>query len=283
LVEPQITAAGLKTGKAKFFIHHFGHLEASPAKAAKGAYYRDLLRLKVQEEPNDAGAWIQLGLQEYEHFHDAERGLHCLQRALQLEPRAQEAWLFLAMICVDSGKAGEAMIALDQDKRTGASNALREQVRGDALHCLNRFAEARMAYRRAMKTAANDPMLESKLGYVEMKLGQRTAGMAKVLRAATAVPGMFSVQDRLMKAYIMTGDLQRAATVADHITENANHPRLFLRAASLYAALPDWDHCLQTLQRGLAAFPDSPDLLQAHAEASQHTVTQEIVASSISV
>jgi tetratricopeptide (TPR) repeat protein len=188
------------------------------------------------------------------------------------------------MICVDSGKAEEALVALDQDKRTGASSALREQVRGDALHCLNRFADARMAYRRAMKNAANDPMLESKLGYVEMKLGQHTAGMAKVLRAARAVPGMFSVQDRLMKAYIMTGDLQRAATVADHITENANHPRLFLRAASLYAALPDWDRCLQTLNRGLAAFPASPELLQAHAEASQHNITaQEIVASSISV
>lgn len=284
LVEPQITAAGLKIGTAKFFIHHFGHLEAGPAKADKGIYYRDLLRLKVQEEPDSPGAWIQLGLQEYEHFRDAEQGLRCFQHALQLEPRAQEAWLFLAMISVDLGKGGEALMALDHDKRTGPSTALREQVRGDALHCLNRLAEARIAYRRAIKMAAHDPVLESKLGYVEMKMGHHTSGLAKLLNAAKAAPGLFAVEDHLMKAYIIIGDLRQAAAVADRMTDNAHHPRLFLRAASLYSALEDWDRCLQILKRGLAAFPDSPDLLQAQAQAGQKVIAKQgAAASSINV
>ncbi len=277
LVEPQIAAAGLNLGHANFFIHHFGHLESKAEKTDKGVYYRDLLRMKVAEAPNDPAGWIQLGLQEYEQFQNQEEALRCLQRALELEPRAAEAWLFLAMIFVDTGRHLEALKALDHDTRTGPSAALREQVRGDALHSLNQFEDARLAYRRAMKIAGHDPMLESKLGYIEVKLGHNASGMAKLHRAAQGAPGLFAVQDRLMKAYIMTGNLQGAASVADHVTEAAHHPKLFLRAASLYSALRDWDHCLRTLERGLMVFPDSPDLRKGYAEAAERVIASQQV------
>jgi glycosyltransferase involved in cell wall biosynthesis len=272
LVEPQLAAAGLKIGMANFFIHHFGHLESGTEKADKGVYYRDLLRLKVEEEPADPAGWIQLGLQEYEQFHNQEEALRCLQRALHLEPRAAEAWLFLAMIYVDAGRYHEALKALDHDTRKGSSSALREQVRGDALYSLNQFEDARLAYRRAMKVAGRDPILDSKLGYIEVKLGYHGPGFVKLLRAAQEAPGMFAVQDRLMKAYVMTGKLREAAATAEHVTEGLSHPKLFLRSASIYAALRDWDHCLRTLARGLVAFPDSADLQQGYAEANQHVI-----------
>jgi tetratricopeptide (TPR) repeat protein len=279
LVEPQVAAAGLKLGVAPFFIHHFGHLESSGERAGKGPYYRDLLRLKIEEEPNDPAAWVHLALQEYECFQNQEEALRCLQRALHLEPRAAEAWLFLAMIYVDTGRFQEALAALERDTRRGASVALSEQVRGDALHSLNRLEESRAAYRRAIKVAGADPTLESKLGYIEVKLGHRDAGFEKLLRAAVAFPDMFAVQDHLMKAYIMVGKLQEAALTAEKVAKALPHPRMHLRAASLYAALHDFDHCLRVLQRGLQAFPDSPELQQAYAEANQETATRGRVSS----
>lgn len=269
LVEPQLAAAGLKSGRANFFIHHFGQLESGEEKAEKALYYHNLLHLKVQEEPNDPNGWVQLGLQEYERFHNQEEALRCLQRALELEPRAAEAWLFLAMIFVDTGRYSEALQAVERDTRNGPSNALREQVRGDALHSLDQLEAARLAYRRAVKVAGHDPMIEGKLGYVEVKMGHHTAGLAKLVRAAKAAPRLFAVQDRLMKAYIMTGNLTQAAAVAEQFTETKGHPRLFLRAASLYSALQDWDSCLRTLERGISAFPDSEDLKQAYQEATE--------------
>ncbi|MFZ0478555.1 MAG: glycosyltransferase [Terriglobales bacterium] len=269
LIEPQLAAAGLKSGRANFFIHHFGQLESGPEKAEKAIYYHNLLRLKVEEEPNEPSAWVQLGLQVYERFNNHEEAVRCLQRALELEPRAAEAWLFLAMILVDTGRYSEALKALERDTRNGSSSALREQVRGDALHSLNQLEAARLAYRRAMKIANNDPMLEGKLGYVEVKLGHHKAGLAKLLRAAHAAPRMFAVQDRLMKAYIMTGNLKQAASVAEQVAEVAGHPKLYLRAASLHSALHDWERCLQTLERGILAFPESVDLKRAYEEASE--------------
>ncbi len=279
LVEPQIARAGLKLGAANFFIHHFGHLETGPEKADKGVYYRDLLRMKVEEEPDNPAGWIQLALQEYEYFHNQTEALGCLQRALQLEPCAAEAWLFLAMIYVDAGNFQEALAALEHDSRQGASMALREQVRGDALHSLKQLEEARAAYRRSMKIAGGDPLLESKLGYVEVKLGYRDSGLAKLVHAAHQAPGMFAVQDRLMKGYIMVGKLLEAASTAETVAEVLSHPKTYLRAASLYAALHDPEHCLRVLRRGLAAFPDSPELKQAYDEANRELMAALSVSS----
>jgi len=283
LVEPQIAAAGLKLGKANFFIHHFGHLESTAENGDKGTYYRDLLRQKVQEEPNNPAGWVQLALQEYEYFHNQTEALGCLQRALHLEPRAAEAWLFLAMIYVDAGMFQEALSALERDTRKEAGAGLREQVRGDALHSLNRLEEARRAYRTAIKIVGSDPVLESKLGYVEVKLGYCDSGLAKLLHAAQEAPAMFAVQDRLMKAYIVVGRLREAACTAEGIAQALKHPKTYMRAASLYAAIHDSDRCLKILQQGLSEFPDSADLQQAYAEASREQVASTQLSSSSNV
>jgi len=269
LVEPQIAAVGLKLGKANFCIHHFGHLESNGRNASKGTYYRDLLRRKVEEEPNDPAGWVHLALQEYEHFHNQTEALGCLQRALQLEPRAAEAWLFLAMIYVDAGMFQEALAALERDTRKHAGAGLREQVRGDALHSLNRLEEARAAYRRAIKLAGRNPVLESKLGYVEVKLGYCDSGLAKLVHAANEDPAMFAAQDRLMKAYMVVGKLHEAAITAETAAQALKHPRTYMRAASLYAALHDSERCIEILRQGLAEFPASPDLQQALTEANR--------------
>ncbi len=132
----------------------------------------------MEEEPKDPAGWIQLGLQEYEHFHNQDEALRCLERALHLEPRAAEAWLFLAMIYVDAGRYRERLRLWITTREKGPSTALREQVRGDALYSLNHLEDARQAYRRAIKVAGHDPNLESKLGYVEVKLGYHDPGLA---------------------------------------------------------------------------------------------------------
>jgi len=60
LVEPRIHASKLPMPIAPFCIHHFGQLVKEEARSSKAARYRDLLRLKVQELPDDHGmdsAW----------------------------------------------------------------------------------------------------------------------------------------------------------------------------------------------------------------------------------
>jgi len=266
LVEPQIKAMGLKIAMANFCIHHFGPLLGQEVRAKKAAYYRNLLHQRVQDNPNDAHGWIQLGLHEYECFNNPAEAIACLNRGLALEPRASEAWLFAGMILLDLGRYEEALAALDQDHRRGSCVALREQIRGDALHCVGRLPEARAAYQRAMKLTGDDPLLSSKLGYTEVKLGQPKTGLSRLRRAAKAAPGVFAVHDRLMKACIMAGRLPEAAEVAEALAIASNSAKLFLRAASIRAQLTQWERSENILSRGLEAFPDCAELQAARSE-----------------
>lgn len=267
LVELQILALGLKMPTANFFIHHFGQLVARDAREKKNTFYRDLLRAKASDNPQDYAVWTQLGLHEFECFNQPEEALRCFERALTLQPLAPEAWLFSGMVLVSQNQYQRALDALERDTRKGQSSALREDLRGDALYGLGRYKEARMAYGRSLKLSGNNPAVESKLGYVEMKTGQKIAGLSKLRRAARTSPDIHAISDRLMKGCIMAGQLEEAAEIAEKATQAMGHPKLFLRAASIRAQLKQWSQAEEVLLRGLQLFPESPELLQARAEA----------------
>jgi tetratricopeptide (TPR) repeat protein len=266
LVEPQIRTLGLKLVTATFFIHHFGQLVGQEARNKKRAFYRDLLRAKTEEKPDDPVAWTQLGLHEFECFNRPDYALRCFERALTLSPNAPETWLFTGMVFLKLERYQDALKALEHDRRKGSSVALHEDLRGDALYGVGRYQEARAAYHRALKLSGRDPLVESKLGYTEVKLGQKNTGLGRLRHAARVVPEVHAVHDRLMKACIMAGKLEEAAEAADQFTFVMGHPKLFLRAASIRAQLKQWDKAEETLSRGLQLFPDSPELQNARAE-----------------
>jgi glycosyltransferase involved in cell wall biosynthesis len=268
LVEGQIKALGLKLAVANFFIHHFGQLADQEARDKKGIFYGDLLRAKAEERPDDYSAWTQLGLHEFEYFNRPDEALSCFERALTLQPTAPEPWLFKGMVFLKLQRYQEALNALEHDQRKGNSVALREGLRGDALYGVSRYKEARMAYCRALKLSGNDPLMESKLGYTEVKLGQKSAGLAKLRHAARVAPDVHSNNDRLMKGCIVAGRLEEAADVAERFTFVMGHPRLFIRAASIRAQLKQWSQAEEILARGLQLFPESPELQQGRAEAA---------------
>jgi tetratricopeptide (TPR) repeat protein len=268
VVEGQITALGLKLSGANFFIHHFGQLADQEARDQKGTFYADLLRAKAEDNPNDYVAWTQLGLHEFEYFNRPEEALRCFERALTLQPTAPEAWLFTGMVFLKLERYQEALNALEHDKRKGNSAALHESLRGDALYGVGRYKEAGIAYRRALKLSGNDPMLESKLGYTEVKIGQKNTGLARLRHAARLAPELHSNNDRLMKGCIVAGRLEEAAEVAERFTLVMGHPKLFLRAASIRAKLKQWSQAEQILTRGLQLFPESQELQQGRAEAA---------------
>jgi tetratricopeptide (TPR) repeat protein len=266
LVEPQIRSLNLKLPVANFFIHHFGQLVDQEARKRKRLFYLELLQAKTREHPDDATGWTQLGLHEFECFNHPEEALRCLDRALELAPSTQEAWLFKGMVYVSLGRHKEALDALERDIRNEASSALREELRGDALFGLDRFKEARLAYRRSLKVTGSNALVESKLGFTEMRLGQKNTGLSTLRRAARSAPEMYAIQDRLMKACMMVDRLAEAADAAEKITTFAYHPGLFVRAASIRAQIKQWDQTDAILARGLEIFPDSQELKDARAE-----------------
>ncbi|HXY04421.1 MAG TPA: glycosyltransferase [Terriglobales bacterium] len=279
LVENQILATGLELRVARFCIHHFGQMVDMEARARKHVFYRDLLRTKLEEHPRDHQGWTQLGLHEFECFNNPDEAMRCFEKALTLQPEFPEAWLFKGMVYLNQGRCEEALAAIEHDRRKDVGGALREELKADAMLSLRRFKEARMAYRRAMKLTPENAMLESKLGYTEVHLGQVNSGLAKLRRAARMARDHHVMYDRLLKACIIAGRLPEAAEAAEKLATLVPNPRTFLRAASIRAQLKQWDLAQEILSRGLQRFPDSAELQRAATEAgnyaSRHTADGE--------
>ena len=271
LVETRIHALGRRLSMAKFCIHHFGQLVEEEARKRKSAAYRDLLRMKVRELPDDPMAWTQLGLQEYECSREPSEPLRCFERALALEPRATPAALFKGMIYLDLGQCDQALAMLDAAHPDQHSRALREHLRGDALHNLGRLREACTAYRDALRFTGYDCVLSSKLGYTEVGLGQREQGIARLREAAQKAPEIVEIRQRLMKALVSLNHLSDAAGEAEELARIEGTTKAYLRAASIRVHARQLQRAREILNRGITIFPDSKDLCRALAELGDET------------
>ena len=271
LVEPRIHASGRRLSLAKFCIHHFGQLVEEEARRRKAAAYRDLLRMKVRELPDDPMAWTQLGLQEYECSREPSEPLRCFERALALGPRATPAAVFKGMIYLELGQCDQALAALDAAHPDQHSRALREHLRGDALHNLGRLQEACTAYRDALRLAGYDCVLSSKLGYTEVGLGRRQQGIARLREAAQRAPENIEIRQRLMKVLVSLNHLADAAEEAEQLASLEGTARAYLRAASIRVHARQLQRAREVLHRGIASFPDSTDLCRALAELGDET------------
>ena len=265
-VEITIRAANLSLRHADLCIHNFGLLLAREDMGQKIVFYRDLLRLRVSDEPDDFRGWTYLGRMEYDSFNDRSEALRCFQCALESNPRCVEALLFTAMIHLDLGRVEEAMPFLDFNPPDQSSAFQKNRLLGDAYSQVGQLEKARSAYKHSLKLCPENPELESKLGLIEVKLGMNKKGIARLEHASIMLPPRVDVHDRLMKAYILANMLPEAAAAAERLSALAANPKAFLRAASIRAHLKQWEDSKRLLERGLELFPDAADLRAAYSE-----------------
>jgi len=270
LVEYRISLLGLKFVPADIVIHHFGHLRGPEVRAAKALFYRDLGRLKVKEEADNPFAWFELGLLEYRVFLNRKPALSYFEQCVKLHPPFTRAWLFMAMIHIDLGHPFDALVALEQAEATEEAAGLRERLKGDAFYNLGQIAQARSAYQSALRLGEGDPVIESRLGLTEVRLGDLEAGFARLRRAVEEAPHEAELHDRLMKGLLVAEDLSGAAEAAEKFAVCLRHPKAFLRAASIRAQLEQWERSEKLLEDGLELFPDSAALRDARAELARH-------------
>ncbi len=263
-IAPQIMAAGFRLAKAEFCIHHLGFLARSHY-GKKAEIYLALLKKKVEQEPDNPLAWLELARQLHEPFRRNEEAIGCLKRALTLEPKLGAAHFLAGVVCLDMGLDQETLSCLDHCRGNDEYAIEREHARGDALHNLGRLQEAQAAYMNGLQLGGHDPQMESKLGYVQVRLGEQ-AGFQRMQNAITALPLGAELHERLIKAYMAAGMLPEAATAAENFASTLIHPKTILRAAAIRAHLKQDEQARKLIERGLEFFPQSPELHQVRAE-----------------
>jgi len=263
-----LLASGGKLGRANFIIHHFGLAADPETKARKNHLYRELGRRKIEETPADAQAHFELGLVEFDNFHNDAEAARLFARACELNPQLSVAWLFAGLAQLRLGEPAAALERLRRAESLGYRTALVAESQGDAYYNLGDFDAARKFYRKALERSESRDSLESKLGLAEIRAGRIDAGLARLRKAVEQSPALGELHDRLITACIWLGRLAEAATAAEQkLTATDPQPESFLRAASIRGKLNDWSRAIEILRLGLERFPEHPKLRLCLAEA----------------
>jgi glycosyltransferase involved in cell wall biosynthesis len=266
-VGPRIVDSGARLGEANFLIHHFGLVAAEETRRRKNELYRELGRQKIHEMPGDAQAHFELGLVEFDNFHNHEAALGCFEKACRLNPRLAVAWLFRALAQARLGRHADALVSLGRAKRLGYDTALVAESEADAQYCLGNFDAARHAYRAAMKCGPSTASLESKLGLAEVRAGRHASGIEHLRRAIIQEPRLGEIHDRLIQALVWLHRPGEAALAAEAKLA-AVEPAVsdYVRAASIRAHLEETGKVRAILRAGLDRFPCSEKLQSIGSE-----------------
>lgn len=267
-VGPRILELGRKVRQCDLVIHHFGSAADQETMARKNMVYRELGREKVREMPENAQAHFELGLLEFDNFHDYAAACSCFSRACEINPRLSVAWLFLGLTRLRLKSYDEALVALQKCERLGYTAALLAETKGDVFYNAGRFRESSRCYERALRKSAGNAVIESKLGLSLLRAGRKDKGMFLLRGAPAKQPEMGELHDRLVQAFVWLSDLAEAAAAAERKLEKCSvlTPSDFLRPASIRAQLGETERAVSLAKRGLAAFPQFPRLLTILAE-----------------
>ena len=266
-VGARVLAAGLKLDAANFVIHHFGFVADAETRKRKHRQYFELGMEKIRERPHDAQAHFEVGIEELDHFHDAERALRCFERAIALNPRFHQAWAFAAVALLQLGRHDDALAKLRRSEELGSKSPLVFECEGDAYYRLGDFKSARRYYRRAEQNGGDSAFLDRKIGLAEVRCEHVGDGIAHLRRAIEREPQSAEAYDALVSAYVWLGRVSEAAEAAEtKLQAVVPQPQFFLRAASIRARLQDFDRTTLLLEKGLELFPHDAKLQEARRE-----------------
>jgi glycosyltransferase involved in cell wall biosynthesis len=237
-VDQRLAQAGfIKLAVSDFHIDHYGALTGQLSEAKK-LHYRELCLRKVEQQPLNHMAWRELGAVQY-LFGEYDEVMRCMEREYTLSTHPLPLF-YMAKVQHHLGHFAAALQFLERMPDTGDLGFAKLQTRGDILADLGRFEEACFAYAEALAMMDSSdeyrpwkPVIESKLGYAEVRLGEGARGLDRLYRALVETADVYDSHDRLMKALIVLDRLPEAADVAEGIERRFPCEKTALRAMAL--------------------------------------------------
>lgn len=269
LLEPQIHALGMRVQPTDLVVHHFGFLAESGSREEKDRQYLEITRRAIDEEPGDPWIRLQYGIMQEKLLKDQDAALRSYRRAGELLPGNHDAWMCLANLHLQRQEFESAMEAIAHLPDSGGPGILRRLTTGDALHGAGRLEEARRAYASAAELARAhgqadgarlDLLLESRLGYTEVRLGATESGLERLRKAVDADAQIGENQDRLVKALVLLQRNAEAAEAAEAAIRWSQTEAAYCRAAALRMRAGGSEPARRVVEDGLKVFPESARL-----------------------
>lgn len=164
---------------------------------------RRLFEQAVADDPDDARAWLDLGL-TYERSDEPERAESAYRRSTQSDPRFAEAFNNLGVLLREDGELGEATSALERAAALDPQLTAARFNLALAYEDGRRFELAEREYRATIEQLPADPVPRINLAMMYLETGRNEDALAQ-LRAARPM-----VQDDILLSIAVGEGLRRA-------------------------------------------------------------------------
>jgi hypothetical protein len=210
-VTRRLAAMNMMTAKADFLVHHLGHAEdLEQDRKKKDSLYLVLGVEKLKENPDDAQAFIEMGVAELDCSKKPHIALGFFEHACELSPLSAVGWMYTGVCLARVGRPQEAIRKLERAYELGLRTGFLFQAFGDAYFAGNQFAEANEAYAQVAGMAEASPLTEAKRGACEVQLGLVDAGLQRVRNAVADAPAYLELYDILATTALLAQRLTLA-------------------------------------------------------------------------
>ncbi len=270
-VGPRIRELRGTLARASFVIHHFGFAVDEATKARKNHLYREMGRQKLREFPKDWQAHFELGLLELEQYKNVVEARALFTQACELNPSAGVAWFFLGLTIFRMGYFEDALNFLRQADQAGHKTALVAETRGDAHYNLGEFEEARSSYEAAVKRQNGSPALLAKLCLATVRAGKPEKGLSRLRAAVAATPRVPELYEGLILTLVFLNRIEEAAGASEEKLRLVPGllPGDYVRCASLWGQVRNWQRSSRAIELGLLAYPGNAQLARVLDEIFQ--------------
>jgi tetratricopeptide (TPR) repeat protein len=187
LVEPVFQARGLQADQSSLVIHHFGKVGDSSQLEAKKLLYLDLGRQKTLDQPNDAMAHFELGVQLFE-LKRYEESIVPFKKAYDLNRTYDLSLLYVAKAYHQSGSMAEARRYYQKCLKLSRNS---DRVLFDYANFVRdqgQLTTALKLYQKLLAANPNHALAVFNMGGVHIRLGEIERGFETIKKALRLNP-----------------------------------------------------------------------------------------------
>jgi tetratricopeptide (TPR) repeat protein len=270
LVDPVFEANQLPFQYTNLVIHHYGKVGDRDRLETKKRIYLDLGAQKAEEEPANAMAQYEMGIQLFELNRYAE-SIPYFEEADRLNPKFDFARFYLALAYHRLGRLQEAGPYYEQCLATNQQNDRVLLDYANYLRDLGHLKKAIRSYRKCITLNPRNALAFFNMGSVYISLGRTNEGFECLTRALSLNPDSEVLYENFARLAMERGHLNEAIPVLRRGTERfpLNRNILGLLAETCFK-LQQFDQARDWANKGISLDPNwnSVWLIKAHSEFS---------------
>ncbi len=237
IVDPGKLPETFRFGSLPVVLHHYGKVCGDERVQAKRRLYKDLGLKKLEEDPGNAKAWMDLAIQLQELGEYAESREYC-RKSFQLGGPAQ-ALLYLASAEKHLKRYPEALDALNSAQKQGLDTFELHLERGNVLLALGKPEKALEAYKKSLERRFPSPLATFNIGMAYRKLGRHEKAVTYYERARQLDPEFVEAGVELASIHTEAGRVAAARNILEDLLRSNPDRREIRLARAKVAVIED--------------------------------------------